>query len=111
MLLDVWDQVFLWIGKFSNKEEQKLSEELVLNYLQSDPAGRGDNTPIIKIKMGYEPPSFTGFFGYWDYNLWTVSGKCYIVATGSCLNLKQLSFVYISRIWVSPFYRMKEGIH
>lgn len=57
----------------THQTEQKASETLALEYLQTDPAGRGQDTPIIRIKQGYEPPNFTGFFGVWDNDLWNVS--------------------------------------
>ena len=42
-------------------------------YLQTDPSGRDPNTVLLQIKQGFEPPSFTGFFGVWDRELWSVS--------------------------------------
>ncbi|XP_071440008.1 advillin-like [Hetaerina americana] len=70
MLLDAGESIFLWIGKDSNKEERNMSVETAFEYLKTDPAGRDMNTPIIKIKQGFEPPNFTGFFGTWDTGLW-----------------------------------------
>ncbi|XP_063843292.1 advillin-like isoform X2 [Scylla paramamosain] len=69
MLLDTWDTIFLWAGHHSNKTEQKSADILAIEYLRTDPAGRKD-IPIIKIKQGFEPPNFTGFFGIWDNDLW-----------------------------------------
>jgi len=42
-------------------------------YIESDPTGRDPDVPIVTVKQGYEPPSFTGFFGIWDRELWSVS--------------------------------------
>ncbi|XP_076064195.1 advillin-like isoform X2 [Oratosquilla oratoria] len=70
MLLDAWDTIFLWIGINSNKVEQRESEKLAMEYLRTDPAGRDKGTPIVRLKQGYEPPNFTGFFGAWDNDLW-----------------------------------------
>ena len=42
-------------------------------YLATDPSDRDDDIPIIVVKQGYEPPSFTGFFGAWDQQLFEVS--------------------------------------
>ena len=42
-------------------------------YLKTDPSGRDPDTPIMKISQGFEPPSFTGFFGVWDRDLWSVN--------------------------------------
>jgi len=71
MLLDIGDTIFLWFGKDSNKEEQTGSIKLGQDYLASDPAGRDKDTPILIIKQGMEPPTFTGFFGVWDRSLWS----------------------------------------
>lgn len=76
MLLDAWDCLFLWIGEGANKVEKTESEKLALDYMTSDPAGRDNDAPIIKIKQGYEPPTFTGFFQAWDTKLWS-AGKTY----------------------------------
>jgi hypothetical protein len=43
------------------------------NILTTDPSNRDDNTAIVMVKHGYEPPTFTGFFGVWDTSLWDVS--------------------------------------
>ena len=42
-------------------------------YVKTDPAGRDPDTPVYKVKQGFEPPTFTGFFGMWDRDLWSVS--------------------------------------
>uniref|UniRef100_A0A2C9KVB8 HP domain-containing protein n=1 Tax=Biomphalaria glabrata TaxID=6526 RepID=A0A2C9KVB8_BIOGL len=48
-----------------------LSTLLFQEYLKTDPAGRDIDTPILCIKQGFEPPSFTGFFGIWDRDIWS----------------------------------------
>jgi hypothetical protein len=42
-------------------------------YIETDPTGRDKDTPIYVVKQGYEAPDFTGFFGVWDRDLWSVS--------------------------------------
>ncbi|XP_076448458.1 advillin-like isoform X2 [Babylonia areolata] len=71
MLLDCWDCLYLWVGKGSNKVERDQAASLAVEYLKTDPAGRDPDTPLLKISQGYEPPSFTGFFGTWDRDLWS----------------------------------------
>ncbi|XP_021948183.1 advillin isoform X2 [Folsomia candida] len=71
MLLDIGDTIFLWFGKDSNKEEQQGAVLMSTKYLASDPSGRDPDTPILVIKQGMEPPTFTGFFGVWDRSLWS----------------------------------------
>ena len=72
MLLDAHDTIFIWIGNLSTNEEKSLSLQTAKEYLKSDPSGRDVDTPIICIKQGNEPPTFTGFFGVWDATLWKV---------------------------------------
>ncbi|KAI4464752.1 villin [Holotrichia oblita] len=71
MLLDAYSTIFMWMGKLSHAQDRKLSFEMALEYLRTDPAGRDVNTPIVQVKQGNEPPIFTGFFKSWDKNWWT----------------------------------------
>lgn len=70
MLLDAWDNVYIWVGENARKDEKDLAEQTAREYIESDPAGRDPDTPIFRIKQGCEPPTFTGFFGPWDPNKW-----------------------------------------
>lgn len=97
MLLDAWDQVrtsihifpecysfeinatilcicqvFLWIGKGANETEKKEAVFTAQDYLKTHPAGRDPDTPIIVVKQGFEPPTFTGWFHAWDPHMWSV---------------------------------------
>uniref|UniRef100_A0A3Q2YDS7 Advillin n=1 Tax=Hippocampus comes TaxID=109280 RepID=A0A3Q2YDS7_HIPCM len=76
MLLDTWDQVFLWIGKEANRVERKEAVVSSQEYLRTHPGGRDPDTPIILIKQGFEPPTFTGWFTAWDPYKWS-DGKSY----------------------------------
>uniref|UniRef100_A0A8C5N0B0 Macrophage-capping protein n=1 Tax=Leptobrachium leishanense TaxID=445787 RepID=A0A8C5N0B0_9ANUR len=67
MMLDAWEQVFLWIGKDSNDREKRESQTAAQKYLKTDPSGRDKGIPITTVKQGYEPPTFTGWFLAWDY--------------------------------------------
>lgn len=58
--------------KDSNKTEKEESEKIAIEYLKSDPSQRQNDIPIYKIKQGFEPPIFTGFFGPWDSNYWNI---------------------------------------
>lgn len=73
MLLDVGHTIFLWYGNDSNKAERDGAVKLGNDYLKSDPAGRDQDTSLLIVKQGFEPPTFTGFFGAWDRSLWSVS--------------------------------------
>ncbi|XP_064646035.1 villin-1-like isoform X2 [Lineus longissimus] len=77
MILDTWDQVFIWIGDGANDEEKQKSKEVSVEYVESHPAGRDvDDVTFSTVKQGFEPPTFTGFFPTWDVNLWS-GGKTY----------------------------------
>ncbi|XP_077347361.1 villin-1-like [Lithobates pipiens] len=71
MLLDTWEELFLWIGKSSNEYERNESINSAKEYLKSHPAGRDLSTPIITVKQGHEPPTFTGWFDAWDSHKWS----------------------------------------
>ncbi|CAH6777987.1 Scin [Phodopus roborovskii] len=70
MLLDAWEQIFIWIGKDANEVEKKESVKSAKMYLETDPSGRDKRTPIVIIKQGHEPPTFTGWFLGWDSRRW-----------------------------------------
>lgn len=70
MLLDVWEQLFVWIGKDANDVEKQESLKCATSYLQTDPSGRGKGTPVVVVKQGHEPPTFTGWFLAWDPTKW-----------------------------------------
>lgn len=66
-------QIFLWVGKLANQYETKEAWNCAQDYLRTHPAGRDSDTPIIFVKQGYEPPTFTGWFNTWDPHKWSVS--------------------------------------
>ncbi|XP_030630335.1 scinderin like b [Chanos chanos] len=69
MLLDTWDQIFLWVGNEANEEERTGSPKIAKDYVDTDPSGRR-GLPITIIKQGAEPPTFTGWFQAWDPKMW-----------------------------------------
>uniref|UniRef100_A0A8C2BJQ2 Villin-like n=1 Tax=Cyprinus carpio TaxID=7962 RepID=A0A8C2BJQ2_CYPCA len=73
MLLDTWEEIFLWIGNSANQYETQESYSCAVDYLKTHPAGRDPGTPITTVKQGYEPPTFTGWFNAWDAHKWSVS--------------------------------------
>ncbi|TSK72131.1 Gelsolin [Bagarius yarrelli] len=70
MILDTWDQVFVWIGNEAHEEEKTEAMTSAARYIETDPANRDRRTPIVKIKQGFEPPTFTGWFLGWDHDYW-----------------------------------------
>uniref|UniRef100_A0A7N8YFE9 Villin-like n=1 Tax=Mastacembelus armatus TaxID=205130 RepID=A0A7N8YFE9_9TELE len=75
MLLDTWEEVFLWVGISANQYEVNESWNSAQEYLRTHPADRDPDTPIIFVKQGYEPPTFTGWFNAWDPHKWNVSPR------------------------------------
>ncbi|XP_063063521.1 advillin [Engraulis encrasicolus] len=71
MLLDTWQEIFLWIGGSANQYETEQAGNSALEYLRTHPAGRDLETPIISIKQGFEPLTFTGWFNAWDPHKWS----------------------------------------
>ncbi|XP_054467256.1 gelsolin-like [Anoplopoma fimbria] len=67
MILDTWDQVFVWIGNEAREEEKTEAVASAVRYLESDPADRDPRTPIVTVKQGFEPPTFTGWFLGWKH--------------------------------------------
>ncbi|KAK3760676.1 hypothetical protein RRG08_010649 [Elysia crispata] len=77
MILDTIDEVYVWIGAGANAIERKESLQTALEYIRTDPTGRNpDNTVILQVKQGLEPPGFTGHFLGWDPERWS-HGKTY----------------------------------
>ncbi|XP_044520198.1 gelsolin isoform X2 [Gracilinanus agilis] len=71
MLLDTWDQVYVWVGKDSLEEEKTEALTSAKRYIDTDPANRR-GTPITMVRQGSEPPSFMGWFLGWDNSYWDV---------------------------------------
>lgn len=65
-------QVFLWIGAEANATEKEGALSTAQEYLVTHPSGRDPDTPILIIKQGFEPPTFTGWFLAWDPHMWSV---------------------------------------
>ncbi|KAF3695235.1 Gelsolin AGEL Actin-depolymerizing factor [Channa argus] len=71
MILDTWDQVFVWIGNQADEEEKRESAALAVQYIESSPTYRDPRTLIVIVKQGFEPPTFTGWFLGWNHKCWT----------------------------------------
>ncbi|MBN3319422.1 GELS protein, partial [Atractosteus spatula] len=71
MILDTWDQVFVWIGDEAQEEEKTEAMASAARYIETDPANRDPRTPIVKIRQGFEPPTFTGWFLGWSHDYWS----------------------------------------
>jgi hypothetical protein len=77
MLLDTYNEVFVWIGSQANAVEKKGALEAAIKYIESDPSGRTvQDTCLMQVKQGFEPTNFRCHFHAWDDDKWS-SGKSY----------------------------------
>uniref|UniRef100_A0A8C7J1M7 Advillin n=1 Tax=Oncorhynchus kisutch TaxID=8019 RepID=A0A8C7J1M7_ONCKI len=112
MLLDTWDQVFLWVGNEANELERKEAVVTSQEYLRTHPGSRDPDTPVLLIKQGYEPPTFTGWFTAWDPSKWS-GGKTYeelkkelgeVTFLVRITNVSTILFIYaFTKTWYSDF--------
>lgn len=72
MLLDTCQEIFLWLGEAAG-EWKKAAVAWGHEYLRTHPADRSPATPIVVVKQGHEPATFTGWFATWDPYKWTNS--------------------------------------
>lgn len=61
------------MGNKANEAEKEAAAVTAQEYLRTHPSRRDPETPIVVVKQGYEPPTFTGWFLAWDPLKWTVS--------------------------------------
>ncbi|XP_037922768.1 gelsolin isoform X3 [Hermetia illucens] len=72
MVLDGGDEIYVWIGDGSTKEEKEKSIDMAKQYIRTDPSERSEETvPLVKIQQGNEPRSFKRLFPAWDDDVWT----------------------------------------
>ncbi|XP_072364159.1 villin-1 [Scyliorhinus torazame] len=96
MLLDTWEELFLWLGQSANTYERKQADMLAKEYLQTHPAGRDLDTPIITVKQGSEPLTFTGWFNAWDSHKWsTGNGSHYDEMKGKLGDVSGISQISV----------------
>eukprot|EP00753_Platysulcus_tardus_P014808 PLAT4544.1.p1 GENE.PLAT4544.1~~PLAT4544.1.p1 ORF type:complete len:858 (-),score=452.55 PLAT4544.1:277-2784(-) len=66
MLLDTYEQVFVWVGSQSNDLEKRMAIETAQNYVAAAKDGRDSDCPLLQVKAGGEPQMFTCHFLGWD---------------------------------------------
>jgi hypothetical protein len=64
-LLDVWSEVYVWLGKNANPDEKKQGMTVAQQFVQKS-GTRSADTPIVLVPSGQEPPMFTSAFLGWD---------------------------------------------
>ncbi|XP_037312076.2 villin-1 isoform X1 [Pungitius pungitius] len=106
MLLDTWEEIFLWVGNSANQYEIKEAWNSAQDYLRTHPAGRDPDTPIVCVKQGYEPPTFTGWFSAWDPHKWS-GGNSYEEMTKKLSDPASLSQISVDLS--NPFFNKSPG--
>ena len=72
MILDTYQEVFVWIGKGANADEKKNALATAVEYIKTDTSGRTlQSTVLHTLKQGYEPTNFTSHFIAWDPAKWS----------------------------------------
>jgi len=67
MILDTFNEVFVWIGAGANEIEKKGALETAIEYVNGAGDGRSaDTTPVYRVNAGNEPPMFSACFLGWD---------------------------------------------
>jgi len=66
MILDLFTDVMVWIGKDSQKEEKDKALATAMDFVKNATDGRSPKTPVWKVNAGGEPPNFTACFQGWD---------------------------------------------
>jgi len=74
MILDLFTDVFVWIGKDSQKEEKDKALLTAMDFVSKSNDGRSKSTPIWKVSAGLEPPNFTACFLGWDFKKAAAAG-------------------------------------
>ncbi|XP_041098917.1 villin-1-like isoform X2 [Polyodon spathula] len=98
MLLDTWEEIFLWIGKAANDVEKKESLTSATEYLRTHPAQRDPGTPITTVTQSHEPLTFTGWFSAWDPHKWSDSRSYEDIknSLGDASAISQITVDYLS---------------
>jgi hypothetical protein len=68
MILDTFDEVYVWLGKRCKEEEKSKAVETAVDFIEACIDGRSADTSIIVVNSGCEPPMFIRHFVYWDYH-------------------------------------------
>jgi len=74
MILDLFTDVFVWIGKDSQKEEKDKAMQTAMEFVSGASDGRSKSTPIWRVMAGLEPPNFTACFQGWDFKKAAAAG-------------------------------------
>lgn len=66
MILDGFNEVFVWIGSGSTEREKAMGITTAHEYLKAAKDGRPENVPVHSVMAKEEPPHFALYFLGWD---------------------------------------------
>jgi len=69
MLLDAFEEIFVWIGAkaLKKEKEQEMAKDVAQEYIQLSDDGRDKECPIYVVDAGQEPIQFTTYFKGWNH--------------------------------------------
>jgi hypothetical protein len=68
-LLDVFSEVYVWVGDKSTAVEKKMALTTAAEYVKNATDGRSADTPIVLVHAGHEPSLFTSNFLGWNWEV------------------------------------------
>ena len=66
MMLDTWREIFIWVGSEAKPNEKADALKMAMDYVGKSEGRTIDDTPMMVVKQGREPPNFTIHFHAWD---------------------------------------------
>ncbi|CAK8673747.1 unnamed protein product [Clavelina lepadiformis] len=66
LLFDIYDEVYIWLGKNVDSEFATECFQVAFTYLKRTPKRSDMKTPVLVVKQGYEPSIFTRLLSSWD---------------------------------------------
>lgn len=66
MILDGFNELFVWIGTGSTEREKAMGVQTAHEYLKAASDGRPENVPVYTVMAKEEPPQFALYFLGWD---------------------------------------------
>lgn len=75
IILDAFEQIYIWFGEGSMILERKMAMEAVQNYVKQSPHGHARQTPIWVIYAYKEPREFTTQFPGWTKQLYPAAHR------------------------------------
>ncbi|KAI5081901.1 hypothetical protein GOP47_0001644 [Adiantum capillus-veneris] len=79
MVLDTYDEVFVWIGENADVKEKQQALDMGQKYAEQAAAleGRPETTPVQKVTEGNEPFNFCKCFKEWDAEKASIQGNSF----------------------------------